>query len=348
MRYLPAEWDTHAATWIAWPVNSINWPGKMEAVSWVFAEMIRKMASGEIVYVTVPDQLRLTQAQTILHDAGCPLENVHLLQIPSSYGWLRDCGPQFILEDGALAVPDFHFNGWGHTDRYANWHADDALAARAARAVNATSFLPVYKKRRMVLEGGAIEVNGQGTLLTTEECLLDQRTQPRNSGFTKEDNEAALKEFLGVSNIIWLGNGILGDDTHGHIDDLARFVNARTIVTIREGNKDDANFVALEDNWNRLQSATLEDGSRPEVVALPTPQPLFCRGVRLPASYANFYICNAGVLVPTFNDPADREALGILAELFPDKTVCGVHALDLVLGRGTIHCLTRQQPVARG
>lgn len=346
MRHLPAEWEQHEATWIAWPVSPVNWPGKMETVAWAFAEMVRLIAQGELVYVAVPDQLRLVRAKTTLEDAGCDMKNVRLLILPTSYGWMRDCGPQFLLEDGNLTVPDFLFNGWGHTDRYLQWHDDDAVAAKAALLVGAPTFLPVWRKRRMVLEGGAIEVNGRGTLLTTEECLLDERVQARNYGYKRDDYEAALKAFFGVSHVVWLGKGIAGDDTHGHIDDLARFTNARTIVTARETDAADENFPALEDNWRRLQeTVTLEDGSRPEVVALPMPRPVLCRGERLPASYANFYVCNACVLVPVFNDPADRVALGILSELFPDRPVCGVYSRDLVLGRGTIHCLTRQQPV---
>jgi agmatine deiminase len=198
--------------------------------------------------------------------------------------------------------------------------------------------------RDVVLEGGSIDVNGSGTVLTTEECLLDQKRQVRNPGFDRGQTEAVLREYLGVINVIWLGKGIAGDDTHGHVDDLCRFVNRRTVVVCREKNHSEKNYRALEENWERLRGARLEDGSKLDVVALPMPSPLFFDGVRLPASYANFYISNAAVLVPTFNDPNDRVALGILAELFPKRSVVGIHSVDLVWGFGTIHCLTQQQP----
>ena len=196
----------------------------------------------------------------------------------------------------------------------------------------------------MVLEGGSIDVNGRGTLLTTEECLLDQKRQVRNPGFSRANTEAVLRDNLGVKNIVWLGKGIAGDDTHGHVDDLCRFVDRRTVVLVREKNRNDSNYKPLEENWERLRGARLEDGGKMDVVALPMPAPLHFDGVRLPASYANFYISNSAVLVPTFNDPNDRVALGILGELFSDRAVVGIHAVDLVWGFGTLHCLTQQQP----
>jgi agmatine deiminase len=201
-----------------------------------------------------------------------------------------------------------------------------------------------YRGREVVLEGGSIDVNGRGTLLTTEECLLDQKRQVRNPGFRRADTEAVLRDNLGVTNIVWLGKGIAGDDTHGHVDDLCRFVDRRTVVLVREKNRNDSNYKPLEENWERLRGARLEDGGKMEVVALPMPAPLHFDGVRLPASYANFYISNSAVLVPTFNDPNDRVALGILGELFSDRAVVGIHAVDLVWGFGTLHCLTQQQP----
>jgi agmatine deiminase len=195
-----------------------------------------------------------------------------------------------------------------------------------------------------VLEGGGIDVNGRGTLLTTEECYLDPKTQVRNPGLGRSEFEAVMKSYLGATNVFWLGGGVVGDDTHGHVDDICRFVNPNTVVLIRESNPKDINYRPLAENWERILDLRLEDGSKPEVVALPVPAPLFFDGERLPASYANFYISNAAVIVPTFNDPNDRVALGILGELFKDRTVLGIHAVDLVLGFGTLHCLTQQQP----
>lgn len=342
MRLLPAEWEQHAATWIAWPVNSANWDGKMETVAWAFAEMIRAIAPGELVYVSVPDAATLARAQAIVQAAGAHSGNVQFARIPVSYGWLRDCGPQFILENNEVVIADFRFTGWALHPNYQN---DDEFPQRAGEWIGMKVFRPEYKGNRFVLEGGAIDVNGAGSLLTTEDCLLNQKEQVRNPGLSREENENLLREFLGVRNIIWLGRGLAGDDTHGHVDDLARFVNRNTIVYMNESDSSDINYKALCENRERLESARLEDGSKPVLIALPMPGPIVCRGTRLPASYANFYICNAGVLVPTFNDPNDRIALGILADLFPDRPVRGIHATDLVLGRGSVHCLTRQQPV---
>jgi agmatine deiminase len=240
-----------------------------------------------------------------------------------------------------VAIARFRFAAWA---RYPDWKKDDAIPEQVARRLK-YQILPVrYGGRDVVLEGGSIDVNGCGTVLTTEECLLDQKRQVRNPGFSRADTEAVLREALGVKNIVWLGKGIAGDDTHGHVDDLCRFVNPRTVVLIREKNQSDANYKPLEENWERLRTARLEDGSKMEVVELPMPARLHFEGVRLPASYANFYISNSAVLVPTFNDPNDRMALGILSELFPGRAVVGIHAVDLVWGFGTLHCLTQQQP----
>jgi agmatine deiminase len=215
----------------------------------------------------------------------------------------------------------------------------------AARLLGKKLFRAEHGGKPFVIEGGGIEVNGRGTLLTTEECYLDPKVQVRNPGLGRTEIEATLKRYLGVKQVLWLVAGPVGDDTHGHIDDICRFVNRRTLVLIRETNRRDANYRPLSENWERIQDLRLEDGSKPEVIALPMPAPLYFEGQRLPASYANFYIANAAVLVPTFNDPNDRVALGLLGELFPDRPVVGIHAVDLVLGFGTLHCLTQQQPL---
>jgi len=281
----------------------------------------------------------------LLEAARADLSQVEFYRWPTDRGWLRDSGPIFVSRTSRgrreRAIVHFHFNAWA---RYDNWQLDRRLPERASRQLGLPLFDAQSQGRPVVLEGGGIEVNGRGTLLTTEECYLDPATQVRNPGLGREEFEAALRRYLGVTNVLWLGHGIAGDDTHGHVDDLCRFVNPTTVVLIQSRDPRDVNYRPLAENRERLQDLRLEDGSKIEVVTLPLPQPLYWRDRRLPASYANFYIANAGVLVPTFNDPADREALGILGELFPTRPVIGIHAVDLVLGRGAIHCLTQQQP----
>ena len=273
-------------------------------------------------------------------------ERVEFFRFPTDRGWTRDFGPVCVRREHPkpeVAVARFRFNGWA---KYEDHKKDDQIAERAAKALGLRLRRAVHKGRPVVLEGGAIDVDGKGTILTTEECLLDPFVQVRNPGFKRADYEQVFLENLGASHAIWLGKGIAGDDTHGHVDDLCRFVNAKTVVLCREPDSKDANYRALEENRERLQAARLADGSKPEVVELPMPAPLVFDGRRLPASYANFYIANAAVLVPTFNDPNDRVALGVLAELIRDRPVVGIHAVELVWGLGTLHCLTQQQPKA--
>ncbi len=339
---LPAEWEPHEATWISWPRNASDWPGKFAAVPWVFAEMARRIAPGEIVRVIVASAAHEARARRVLGRAGVETARLEFFRIPSDRGWTRDTGP-ITLRRGARgrAVARFRFTAWA---RYPDWRRDDAVAPRAAAALGLPLLTPTHAGRQVVLEGGAVEVNGRGTLITTEECLLDPGLQVRNPGFGRADYEAVFRRWLGAGNVIWLGRGVAGDDTHGHVDDLCRFVGPRTVVLCEERNRRDANHAALAENRERLEGARLEDGSRLEVVGLPMPAPLVFDGQRLPASYANFYIANAAVLVPTFNDPMDRVALGILGALFRDRPVVGIHAVDLVWGFGTIHCLTQQVP----
>jgi agmatine deiminase len=310
----------------------------------VYGEIVRKIAPGEIVRILVNSAAHEKQVRDILKRAGVDLKRVQFFRFPTNRGWTRDFGPIFVRRvkpRPEVAIARFRFNAWA---RYPDWQKDDAIPEEVARRLK-YQILPVhYRGRDVVLEGGSIDVNGRGTVLTTEECLLDQKRQVRNPGFSRADTEAVLRDGLGVKNIVWLGKGIAGDDTHGHVDDLCRFVNARTVVLVREKNRSDANYKPLEENWERLRGVLLENGSKIEVVALPMPAPLYFEGVRLPASYANFYITNSAVLVPTFNDPNDRVALGILGELFPGRDVVGIHAVDLVWGFGTLHCLTQQQP----
>ncbi len=257
--------------------------------------------------------------------------------------WLRDSGPQFVKDEkGNTVLIHFKFNGWA---KYVNYKLDSNIPKLIAAKQKLPKLKATYNNKQVVLEGGSIEYNGKETLITTEECLMDDKIQVRNPGFTKNDYEKIFKEYLGIKKVIWLGKGITGDDTHGHVDDLCRFVNENTVVLVEEKNKNDENYIPLNENRDRLQNATIADGSKLNVVSLPMPSPVIFKGERLPASYANFYISNYAVLVPTFNDPNDKTALGILSELIADSAVIGIHAVDLVWGLGTLHCLTHEQPV---
>ncbi len=356
--FLPAEWERHEATWLAWPHSRKNWPGKMGAVPWAFAEIVRKLVAGERVRIMVRQAAHEAAAREVLRRAAVDLGQVDFYRFPTDRGWARDMGPIFLRRgsrQGPLVVADFQFNGWA---RYEDFQLDDRIATRAAAALGLPRICPILAgqnltlsecpanyEQRFVLEGGAIDVDGHGSLLATEQCLLDNSQQPRNPELTKDQIEQMLRATLGVSNIFYLPAGIAGDDTGGHVDDLCRFANPHTVVVLRADDPRDENYRALAAARERLADLRLEDGTRPDVVELPSPKPLVCDGYRLPASYANFYIANTAVLVPTFNDPADRVALGILSELFPERTVVGIHAVDLVRGFGTVHCLTQQQPV---
>jgi agmatine deiminase len=284
----------------------------------------------------------------MLARSGVDVGGVEFFLFPSNRGWTRDFGPIFVRRDEKpceIAVARFQFNAWA---KYTDWDLDAEIATSAAEAIGFRLFSIRLGGENVVLEGGAIDVNGKGTLLTTEECLLDQGVQVRNPGLDRKSMEQILRESLGVSNVLWLGRGIAGDDTHGHVDDLCRFVESHTVVLAQETDIHDPNYAPLHENRERLEGMRLEDGCRIQVVPLPMPAPLLFDGVRLPASYANFYIANAAVLAPTFNDPNDRIALGILAELFTDRPVIGIHAVDLVWGFGTLHCMTQQQPELPG
>jgi agmatine deiminase len=273
------------------------------------------------------------------------VERIEFIVHPTNRGWMRDSGPLFVRRsagaESETAIVHFHFNAWA---KYRDWRKDRRVPEIAAKRLGKRLFNAQRNGRPLVLEGGGIDVNGRGTLLTTEECYLDRRTQVRNPGLSRRGFEAAMRRYLGASNVLWLAGGVTGDDTHGHVDDICRFVNPTTMVLVREDNPHDVNYRPLAENWERISDFRLEDGSKPEVVALPMPAPLTFDGYRLPASYANFYIANDAVLAPTFNDPKDRQALGILGELFPTRPVVGIHAVELILGFGTLHCLTQQQP----
>ena len=340
---MPAEWEPHEATWLAWPHRLSDWPRKFAPIPWVYGEIVRRIAPGETVRVLVPDARQEALARRVLKRVGVDLGRVEFFRFPLDRGWARDFGPIFVKDDaaGAVAIARFRFNAWA---KYPDWKKDDRVPERAARALGVPLRPVLVDGEPVVLEGGSIDVDGRGTLITTEECNLDPDVQARNPGLGREGLERVLRDALGASHFIWLACGIAGDDTHGHVDDLCRFVSPGRVVLCREKDSSDANYRPLEENRERLQGARTADGSRLEVVPLPMPRPLHLDGQRLPASYANFYFANAAVLVPTFNDPADREALGILAELVTDRPVIGIHAVDLVWGLGTLHCLAQQQP----
>ncbi|HJT78590.1 MAG TPA: agmatine deiminase family protein [Gemmataceae bacterium] len=345
---MPAEWEPHAATWIAWPHNRGDWPGKFAPVPWVYAEIVRHLQTGEVVRILVNDAAGEKRARRVLTRAGVDLGRVEFFPIPTDRVWTRDYGPMFVATArGELAILNWHFNGWA---KYDDWRQDDAVPFEVAQRLGIRRLMsPTRNGMRntpvVVLEGGSIDVNGAGCLLTTEECLLSP-VQERNPGMTRADYERIFARYLGVRKTLWLGRGIAGDDTHGHVDDLARFVGPRTVVAAVEDDTADVNYAPLQENLERLRGMTDQDGRPLEVVELPLPRPVVFDGRRLPASYANFYIANDRVLLPTFNDPNDRRALGILAELFPGRTVVGIHAVDLVWGLGTLHCLTQQEPAS--
>jgi agmatine deiminase len=341
----PAEWEPHDATWLVWPQNRTDWPGKFAPIPWVYCELIRHISRGERVHLVVNDADVETKAKDTLRRAHVPLEAVIFHRWPTNRGWTRDSGPIFVRRGKkSLAVTDWRFNAWA---KYNDWRLDDQLPARAARYLKLPAIQPTAeldgKRTRVVLEGGSIDVNGDGLLLTTEECLLSE-VQQRNPGLGRSGIERVFADYLGIEKVLWLDRGIAGDDTHGHIDDIARFVARDTIVACVEPDRASDNHEPLAENLRRLRSMTDQRGRPLRVLELPMPAPVFFRGQRLPASYANFYIANAAVIVPTFNDPNDRVALDILADCFRDRPVVPIYCGDLVLGLGTLHCMTQQQP----
>ncbi len=347
---MPAEWEPHAATWIAWPHNREDWPGKFAPIRWVYTEIVRHLSSVERVHIVVRGGAMKERVADQLDSAGVDLDVVRFFKAATDRSWLRDTAPTFVVKDtssesdGEIGVLDWKFNAWAKYDNHVH---DNRLPRKIARWLGIRRWVPRVKQSgrqvRVVMEGGAFDVNGRGTLLATEECLLSD-VQARNPGLDRSHMEQAFADALGISHVIWLGKGIEGDDTHGHVDDLARFVNARTVVTVIEPRKKEPNHQPLADNLSRLKAACDQDGQPLQIVELPMPRTVVFDGQRLPASYANFYIANKMVLVPTFNDSADRIALNTLTELFPDREVVGIHSVDLVLGLGTLHCLSQQQP----
>ena len=323
---MPAEWEPHEATWLAWPHNEDDWPGRFAPIPWVYGEIIRKLSSVERVQILVPDEDLREGARVILEKVGANMAAVDFHLLPTDRVWTRDFAPLFVKNaQGEVAAVKFNFNGWA---KYENYILDDD----AGRNIPGVRWQP-----DIVLEGGSIDVNGTGLLLTTEECLLSP-IQARNPTLTREQIESHLSDYLAIDRVLWLNNGIFGDDTHGHIDDLARFTSPDNIVIVSEDDPTDPNHEPLLENWERVRTMPLQARK------LPMPKPLWFDGVRLPASYANFYIANKTVLVPTFNDPNDRTALNTLSECFPDREIVGINCVELIWGLGTLHCMTQQQP----
>ena len=365
----PAEWEPHAATWLAWPHFQDDWPGKFESIPWVYAEIIRNLSRHERVDLIVNDAASERRVRKVLDRANALNDNLHFRRWPTNRVWTRDSGCTFVscgvgaltrrnreghdfsraktetkklgaLAPEALRAVKWRFNAWA---KYPNYQHDEKIGSLMAQAAGAKESRPMFGKNRVVLEGGSIDSNGQGTLLTTEECLLS-KVQRRNPAMQRKDYEKVFSDHLGIRNVIWLDRGIVGDDTHGHVDDITRFVAPDTVVTEVESDPGDPNYEPLRENIRRLRAVTDQDGKPLAIIELPMPAPVIFEGRRLPASYSNFYIANGVVLVPVFNDPNDRFALDILADLFPDRDVVGIYSGDLIWGFGAMHCMTQQQP----
>ena len=361
---MPAEWEPHQATWIAWPHNPEDWPGKFQTIPWVYAEIVGHLARVEDVHILVDDGAAEKRARGVLKKTGANLARVHFHRWPTNRVWTRDAGPIFVSKDlrveqsgdaelaparigsAPVTVTNWKFNAWA---KYPDWQLDDEIPGRVAELLGMPQWTPTVETpagpQRVVLEGGSIDVNGLGTLITTEECLLSE-VQQRNPGVSREQLEDVLHDYLGINQVLWMNRGIAGDDTHGHVDDITRFVAPNTIVTVTEPNSEDDNHLPLEENLDRLRAARNLQGKPFEIITLPMPSPVVFQGQRLPASYANFYIANGLLLAPTFNQAADRRALNILAQAFPAREVVGIYCGDLIWGLGALHCMTQQQPKA--
>lgn len=339
MRRFPAEWENQQGILLCFPKNGNDWPGKYQPIQWDFIEFIKKIAIYEDVFLIVADKKLLESVKYKLEQANVDLEKIHFIIQKTNRSWMRDSGPIIVKNENKREALQFKFTGWA---KYTNYQLDKNVPEKVANFLDIPIVKVNYKGKPVVLEGGALEVNGKGTLITTEECLLHPNIQVRNTGFTKQDYEAIFREYLGIEQTIWLKDGIIGDDTHGHIDDLCRFVNEDTVVTVIENDKKSPNYKALQENLEILQQTILPNGKPLKVIQLPIPEEIIFEGINLPASYANFLIINKAVLVPTFNDSNDRIALNILSDCFPNRTIVGINATDLIWGFGTLHCLSQQ------
>jgi agmatine deiminase len=343
---MPAEWEPHEATWLAWPHNPEDWPGKFQSIPWLYVEIVRLLAERERVHLIVEDAAMQSRVTSMFERAGVNLDRVSFHRWLTDRGWMRDSGPIFVRDAaGRVAITHWNFNGWA---KYDDWHLDEKTPGRVTKLLGMQAWQPELrlangKARRVVLEGGSIDVNGAGTMLTTEECLLSD-VQQRNPGVGREQLEKVFSDYLGIDQVIWLGRGIAGDDTHGHVDDIARFAGPDTVIAAVERDTSDPNHEPLAENLRTLKASRTAEGKQLNVVELPMPRPIVFRNQRVPASYANFYIANGVVLVPTFHDANDRIALNTLAGVFPNRDVIGVHSVDLIWGLGALHCMTQQQP----
>jgi agmatine deiminase len=335
--YFPAEFDKHAATWLSWPHKQASWPGKIETIFPVYAQFIRLLAEGEKVNINVADEAMKKMALGYLEAGGVDLKQIHFFYHPTNDAWCRDHGPAFLINPGAerkKIIVDWGYNAWG--GKYPPYDLDDQIPTLIALHYDIPVIYP-----GIVMEGGSVDFNGKGTILTTTSCLLNKN---RNPQLNREKIETYLHQYYGVEHVLWLGEGIVGDDTDGHIDDLTRFVNHDTVVTVVETDKNDENFQPLQDNLKALSRMRLENGQQMNIVELPMPSPIVYEDMRLPASYANFYISNNYVVVPTFQDDNDDRALRILQEVFPAKKVIGLDSTDIIWGLGSFHCLSQQEP----
>ena len=342
LKRMPAEWEKHQGILLSFPHNGADWPGKYAAIQWAFIEFISKISTSETVFLIVKAENQKKHVVEMCKRAHIDLEKIKFIIQDTNRSWMRDSGPIVVVDNsGKREALQFKFNAWA---KYKNYRKDKLIPKAVASSLNIPLKQVTYKSKPVALEGGAIDVNGKGTLITTEECLLDEKIQVRNFGFTKLDYESVFSEFLGVTNVIWLGKGIEGDDTHGHVDDICRFVNENTVVVCEETDKSDINHKRMKDNIKRLETARLENGKSINIVTVPLPKRIDFENMRLPASYVNFLITNKSVLVPTFNDKNDYIALTTFNKLFPDREIIGINCTDLVWGLGTLHCLSHEIP----
>jgi len=332
----PAEWVPHTATWLSWPHKEESWPGKIETIYKPYCEFVKALAEGELVRINVKDAPMEAFAKSELTKVGVDLTKVEFFHFPTNDAWCRDHGPAFLinLATKQKAVIDWGYNAWG--DKYPPYDLDDVIPTKIGNQFN----LPVYNPG-IVMEGGSVDFNGAGTILTTTACLLNKN---RNPHLNQEEIESYLKNYYGAQQILWLGDGIVGDDTDGHIDDITRFVNENTVVTVVEENEADENYHILQENLATLKTFKLINGKPLNIIELPMPAAVVYDGQRLPASYANFYIGNAAVVVPTYRDKNDAKALEILIQCFPDRKVIGIDSTDIIWGLGSFHCLSQQEP----
>lgn len=335
-RRWPAEWEEHQGIWVAWPHHEADWPERFGPIPWVYADFLTKLTRVEHIHIIAAKDLRPDMLE-LFERTGLTPDQFSLHDFPTDRVWTRDYCPIWVQDNGLPLAVKWQFNAWA---KYDNWQADEEAGTLI---IDGDNELPQQQNRRIVLEGGSIDGNGNGLLLTTRECLLSD-IQCRNPGFSQSDYETIFRKHLGIHQTIWLNKGISGDDTHGHVDDLARFVNRNTVVCVYEPDAGDVNHEATRENVEILRSIRTHDGQPLNVITLPMPAPIIFDNQRLPASYANFLIANKTVFVPVFNDPADRHALNTLAHCFPDREVVGIYCGDLVWGLGTLHCMTMQQP----